>query len=64
MSSRSRYRWFVFAVFFVFMLLHQSDKLLIGPLTTQIMETFNIDEAKMGAVFTGALLVSAFLYPV
>lgn len=64
MSSRSRYRWFVFTVFFVFMLLHQSDKLLIGPLTTQIMETFNIDEAKMGAVFTGALLVSAFLYPV
>jgi len=64
MSSRSRYRWFVFAVFFAFMLLHQSDKLLIGPLTTQIMETFNIDEAKMGAVFTGALLVSAFLYPV
>ena len=64
MSSRSRYRWFVFAVFFVFMLLHQSDKLLIGPLTTPIMETFNIDEAKMGAVFTGALLVSAFLYPV
>jgi len=46
------------------MLLHQSDKLLIGPLTTPIMETFNIDEAKMGAVFTGALLVSAFLYPV
>lgn len=64
MSSRSRYRWFVFAVFFAFMLLHQSDKLLIGPLTTPIMETFNIDEAKMGAVFTGALLVSAFLYPV
>jgi len=64
MSNRSRYRWFVFAVFFAFMLLHQSDKLLIGPLTTPIMETFNIDEAKMGAVFTGALLVSAFLYPV
>ena len=64
MSNRSRYRWFVVAVFFAFMLLHQSDRLLIGPLTTQIMETYNIDEAKMGAVFTGALLVSAFLYPV
>ena len=64
MSNRSRYRWFVVAVFFAFMLLHQSDRLLIGPLTTQIMETYEIDEAKMGAVFTGALLVSAFLYPV
>lgn len=59
MNSSSRYRWFVVAVFFAFMLLHQSDKLLIGPLTTPIMETFGIDEAQMGAVFTGALIVGA-----
>jgi MFS family permease len=45
------------------MLLHQSDKLLIGPLTTPIMETFGIDEVRMGAVFTGALIVGAILYP-
>jgi MFS family permease len=63
MKPKSRYRWFIVVVFFVFMLLHQSDKLLIGPLTTPIMETFGIDEVKMGAVFTGALLVSAILYP-
>ena len=59
-----RYRWFVLAVFFFFMLLHQADKLLIGPLTTPIMETFGINEAQMGAVFTGALIVGAVLYPV
>ena len=63
MQTKSRYRWFVVIVFFIFMLLHQSDKLLIGPLTTPIMETFGIDEVQMGAVFTGALLVGAFLYP-
>jgi MFS family permease len=63
MKSQSRYRWFVVIVFFIFMLLHQSDKLLIGPLTTPIMETFGIDEVQMGAVFTGALLVGAILYP-
>ena len=63
MQSQSRYRWFVVAVFFLFMLLHQSDKLMIGPLTTPIMETFGIDEVQMGAVFTGALLVGAVLYP-
>jgi MFS family permease len=63
MQSQSRYRWFVVAVFFLFMLLHQSDKLMIGPLTTPIMETFGIDEVQMGAVFTGALLVGAILYP-
>ena len=59
----SRYRWFVVFVFFAFMLLHQADKLLIGPLTTPIMETFGIDEARMGAVFTGALVVEAVFYP-
>jgi len=60
---RSRYRWFVVFVFFAFMLLHQADKLLIGPLTTPIMETFGIDEARMGAVFTGALVIEAVFYP-
>jgi len=46
------------------MLLHQSDRLLIAPLTTPIMETFGINEAQMGAIVTGALLVGAFLYPI
>jgi MFS family permease len=63
MKQTSRYRWFVVGAFFAFMLLHQADKLLIGPLTSQIMETYGIDEVQMGAVFTGALIVSAILYP-
>jgi MFS family permease len=64
MPSRSKYRWFVLATFFAFMLLHQCDKLLIGPLTSRIMATFNINEAQMGAVVTGALIVGAVLYPI
>ena len=64
MNTTSRHRWFVVAVFFAFMLLHQADKLLIGPLTTSIMESFRINEAQMGAVVSGALLVDAVLYPV
>lgn len=63
MQTNGRYRWFVVAIFFCFMLLHQSDKLLIGPLTTPIMETYGIDEVQMGAVFTGALLIGAIFYP-
>jgi MFS transporter, Spinster family, sphingosine-1-phosphate transporter len=63
MKRPPTYNWFVVVIFFLFMLLHQSDKLLIGPLTTPIMETFGIDEVKMGAVFTGALLVGAVFYP-
>jgi len=64
MSRPSRHRWVVVALSFAFMLLHQSDKLLIGPLTTQIMETFGIDRTAMGAVGTGAMIVAAILYPV
>ncbi len=64
MPKHSRYRWFVVAIFFVFMLLHQSDRLLIGPLTSKIMDTYHINEVQMGAVFTGALIVSSLLYPV
>ena len=63
MKTSSNYRWFVVSIFFVFMLLHQSDKLLIGPLTTQIMETFQITKTQMGAVSTGALIVGAIFYP-
>lgn len=64
MSPSSRHRWFAVAAFFAFMLIHQADKLMIGPLTTPIMETFHINEAQMGAVSTAALLVGAALYPV
>lgn len=61
---KSRYRWFVVATFFLFMLLHQSDKLLIGTLTPNIMETFGISMTQMGAISTGALIVGALFYPV
>lgn len=57
-------RWVVLAVLFLFSLLHQADRLLIGPLTTSIMNAFNINEAQMGAALSGALLVSGVLFPV
>src|SRR3990172_4339272 len=68
MSTRARTgsgnRWVVVGVFFIFMLLHQSDKLLIGPLTTDIIATFRLTNTQMGAVVTGALIVGAILYPI
>ncbi len=51
-------------LFFFFMLLHQTDKLLIGPLQIQVMETFKMTYTQWGAINTGALLVGAILYPV
>lgn len=62
-QASKRYRWYIIFVFFMFMLLHQADKLLIGPLTTDIMKTFGIGMAQMGAVSTGALIVGAVFYP-
>lgn len=62
-SGGPAYRAFVVGALFLFSLLHQADKLLVGPLATPIMETFNVNELQMGAVFTGALVVGAVLYP-
>ena len=62
--TKSKYPWFVFGTFFAFMLFQQVEWLVIGPLTTPIMEEFKINEAQMGMVFSGALIVAAVLYPV
>lgn len=64
MSKPTRYRWFVVFMFFMFMLLHQTDKLLIGPLKGPISESFGITNTQFGLVVSGALLVSTLLYPV
>jgi len=63
-AQHSRYRWFVVGTFFFFMLLHQVDQLLIGPLTPRIMEEFHINTKQMGWVDTFALVVATIFYPV
>ena len=61
---KSKHRWFVLAVFYGFILLHQADKLIIAPLTTPIIEDFSITQAQIGAVSSLAIVVAAVLYPV
>jgi len=63
-EKKSGYRWFVVGVFFFFMLLHQTDKLLIGPLESQIRDEFGVTKTEMGSVVSVALLVGSILYPV
>jgi len=63
-KTTRRQRNIVIPIFFLFILLHQSDKLLIGPLTTDIIEEFGITDTQMGAVFSAALIVGSLLYPV
>jgi MFS family permease len=62
-THSSRYRWFVVMVFFLFMLLHQTDKLMIGSLQVPISETFRINNSQWGLINSGALLVATILYP-
>ena len=60
----SRYRWFVVGIFFAFMLLHQTDKLMIGSLQVPITETFHINNRQWGLINSGALIVATILYPI
>jgi MFS family permease len=50
-------------IFFIFMLLHQTDKLLIGPMQNDIMKTFDMTYTQWGLLNTGALAVGSLLYP-
>jgi MFS family permease len=61
---KSHHRWTAVVIFFLFMLLHQTDRLLIGPLTSSIMAEFNLSEVEMGGVMTGALILGSVFYPI
>ena len=63
-EQNSRYRWFVVGIFFFFMLLHQTDKLMIGSLQVPITETFGIGIREWGRLNSGALIVATILYPI
>jgi MFS family permease len=51
------------AILCLFMLLHQTDKFLVAPLTTPIMETFGIAEDLMGLTATAAVVVGILFLP-
>lgn len=64
MTKSNPRRWRVVAIFFAFMLLHQTDKLLIGPLKGPISEEFGITNTQFGLIISAALIVSTVLYPI
>lgn len=59
----TRRRTISMAVIFLFMMLHQADKMVISSLTTPIMAYFGIDEAQMGWALSGAIIVGAVFFP-
>jgi MFS family permease len=58
------YRWFVVGLFFSFMLLHQTDKLLIGSMADLIKNDFGVSLRQWGLVSTVALVVGTIMYPI
>src|SRR5512143_3820765 len=63
-KRRNLYPLFVVVVFFLFTLLHQTDKLLIGSLQIPISGTFGLNDLQWGLINTGALIVGTVLYPI
>ncbi len=63
-KQNKAYSIFVVVVFALFMLLHQTDKLLIGSLQIPISETFNLNDFQWGLINSGALIVGTILYPI
>jgi MFS family permease len=63
MKSSSKYRWVILGVFFFFMLLHQTDKMLINPMAVQIYREWDLTDTQWGAISTAALIVGSFFYP-
>jgi len=51
-------------IFFTFMLLHETDKLLINPMGDLIIKEFNLTDTQWGSVATAALIVGAIFYPI
>ncbi|MHB8070575.1 MAG: MFS transporter [Candidatus Cryosericum sp.] len=58
-----RQRRATFVVLSLLALLHQADRLIVGPLTSSIMTSFHINEAQMGAALSGALVIGGLLFP-
>ncbi len=63
MKSTTKNRWVILGVFFFFMLLHQTDKMLINPLAAQIYREWKLTDTQWGAISTAALVVGSLFYP-
>ena len=64
MKAIDKTKWVVLIIFFLFMLLHQTDKLLINPMAPQIYEEWQLSDTQWGAISTVALIVGAVFYPI
>lgn len=58
-----REAWYAVLVFFLFMVLHNSDKFLVSPLLTAIRDEFVLTYTQLGVIQTGAAIVAVIFMP-
>lgn len=58
-----REAWYAVSVFFLFMLLHNSDKFLVSPILPLIRDEFKLTYVQLGAIQTGAAIVAVVFMP-
>lgn len=62
--TRSTNKILLLVILFSFMLLHQTDKLLINPMGEMIIEEFELSDTQWGSIATAALIIGAIFYPI
>ncbi|HAF61258.1 MAG TPA: MFS transporter [Anaerolineaceae bacterium] len=63
-KTKSTNKTLLLIILFSFMLLHQTDKLLINPMGEMIINEFGLTDTQWGSVATAALIVGAIFYPI
>lgn len=65
-SKKTKYsnKTFLVLILFLFMLLHQTDKLLINPMGEMVINEFQLTDTQWGTIATAALVVGAVFYPI
>jgi MFS family permease len=62
-KKHTGYSIFVIIVFALFMLLHQTDKMMIGSLQIPISKSFGLNDLSWGFINSGALIIATIFYP-
>ena len=62
LESKKRNRWVFILVIFFFLFFHQFDVVILGPLTTEIMATYNMGDASVNPIVTVGLIFGIVFY--
>ncbi len=62
--SKDGYKWLVVAIMSAVIMVQAADTYIVSAVTPELIMEFNVSDAVLGILFTGALIIGAVLYPV